>query len=338
MSKTVRVGLIGCGGIAGRHVNWFARHPACRQVAFCDTDPEAAEAKAAQARDLQDETETTTYESYEPLLARDDIDAVAVLLPHHLHYRVAKAALEAGKHVLVEKPMVTDAEEAADLAATAERTGRRLGIAYQRSYMPEYLYVKQLVAAGSLGPVRFVSAHLEQSWYALATGDHGAGTWRTDWRQAGGGMLVDTGSHTVAALLDVTGLTPAEVFAFIDTRGLPVDVTTSMAVRFAEEAQATITVGGFGHAVTEVLRVVGEEKSARIFFRTVREQSLEIDGEPVDAHAHVAASTPNENLVQAILGKETVGADAGVGLRVAQLSAAAYRSAQENRPVTVAEL
>jgi predicted dehydrogenase len=272
---------------------------------------------------------------YRDLLADTAIDGVAVLLPHSLHYPVAKAALEAGKHVLVEKPMVTDVTHAHDLIATAGRVGKLLAIAYQRAYLSEYLYVRRAVERGDLGTIRFVSAHLEQSWYAHFFSTRGRETWRSRPEEAGGGQLVDCGSHTIAALLDVTGLVPEEVFAYLETCGLAVDVNTAAAVRFRGGAVGALAIGGFGHSVTEVLRVVGDKASARIFFRTVREQALEIDGTPVDAGSAVPGSNPDAGFVDAILGRGQARAAGELGLRVAQFSEAVFRSAQERRPVKV---
>jgi predicted dehydrogenase len=126
------------------------------------------------------------------------------------------------------------------------------------------------------------------------------------------------------------------VFAYVDNCGLDVDVNTAMVVRFAEGALGSIAIGGFGHSVTEVLRIVGDRASARIFFRTVREQALEVDGEIIDAPSLIPPSNPDANFVDAVLGRDAVSATGELGLRVAQLSEAAYQSAKERRPVSLA--
>jgi len=336
MSDAVHLGIIGCGGIAKRHIDWSLARPECRFVALCDTNREAAEQKRALIKQTRADQDPAVLTDYRELLARVDVDGVLVLLPHSLHHPVSKAALEAGKHVLVEKPMTTTAAEARDLLDTSRRTGKLLGIGYQRSYMSEYLYVRRMVLNGDIGRVRFMTGHVEQAWYAGVLKGKGGKTWRSDPKQAGGGQLVDTGSHTCAALLYVSDMDPVEVFAFIDNCGLEVDVDTSMAVRFAQGAQATLTVGGFGYSCTESIRVVGDKSSARIFFRTVKEQALEVDGQVIDAKAAIPASNPNASFIDAILGKGAIGADARLGLRVAQLSEAAYESARKGLPVKVA--
>jgi predicted dehydrogenase len=335
MSDKVRVGLIGCGGIAGRHVQWFLAEENCEIAGLCDLSDEAIEKRKGEIQELRPGSDPYVVKDHRDLLADPDIDAVAVLLPHHLHYPIARDALFADKHVLVEKPMVTNTEQARDLVAEAEARGRYIVIGYQRSYLSEYQYVQQMVASGELGEIKFVSAHLEQTWGAGFRKPGGELTWRQMPDEVGGGQLVDTGSHTVAALLDVTGLVPKEAFAYVETCDLPVDLNTAAVVRFTNDAVASISIGGFGHSVTEVLRVVGDKKSARIFFRTVREQTLEVDGQVVDAKAAIPGSTPNANFIDAILNGAETRANGTLGLRVAQLTEALYTSAKEHRPVAI---
>ncbi|MCX7011120.1 MAG: Gfo/Idh/MocA family oxidoreductase [Candidatus Sumerlaeota bacterium] len=335
MSDQARIALIGCGGIARRHVQDLLKRSDCRITALCDAAPERAQEKLAQIQKTRPGESPAILTDYKEVLKRDDVDGVAVLLPHSLHHPVAKAALQAGKHVLVEKPMTTSVDEARDLIETARRAGRKLGIAYQRAFLSEYLYSQRAVANGELGQVRFMTAHLEQAWFQGVTNPKKPRGWKTDPAQAGGGQLVDSGSHTLAALLQVCPMDPDEVFAIVDNCGLPVDVNTSMVVKFAQGPQAAITIGGFGHSVTESIRIVGDKASLKIFFRTVAEQALEVNGAPVDAKSLIPPSTPDENFVDVILGRAEFGADALLGLRVAQLSEAAYQSAREDRPVKV---
>jgi predicted dehydrogenase len=337
MSPVVRIALIGCGSIAERHIRWLLEVPEVQITRLCDRSLDAAAQRLELVRELAPGVEVSAQSEYSAVLADPEVDGVVVLLPHHLHYPVTKAALEAGKHVLVEKPMVTRSVHARDLIATARETGRLLGIAYQRATLPEYAAVRGMVERGELGRVRFVSAHLEQSWYRRAVHGAGQGGWRHDPALAGGGQLVDTGSHTVAAMLDVSGLVPEEVFAYVDRCGLEVDVNTAMSIRFTGGALGTVMIGGFGHSVTEVLRIVGDEGSARIFFRTVREQSLEVNGALVDAAALVPRSNPDADFVEAILGRAQLAAPAELGLAVAELSEAAYRSAAEGRPIPLTQ-
>lgn len=333
MASRVRIGLIGCGAISKRHTEWLLAKPECSVGALCDISERNLAHRRAQIADLRPDDSVGLYSDYRRMLEDRDLDGVAVLLPHSLHFEVAKDALEAGLHVLVEKPMTTSIREAEELVRLQERSDRVLAIAYQRAHMSEYLAVRRMILEGDLGSLRFVSAHLEQSWYRHITDHAAARPWKVDRAHSGGGQLVDTGSHTLGALIHVTGLEPAEVYAVIENCGLGIDVNSALAVRFHGGAVGSLMIGGFGHSVTEVLRVVGEKKSARILFRTVREQSLEIDGNLVDAHRLVPGSNPDAHFVDAILGVRPVEAGPLLGLKVAQLSEAAYRSAEERAPV-----
>ena len=331
----VRIALIGCGGISRRHIQWLLEREDCEIPLLCDIVRAHAEEKREAVRSVRPGADPEIVEDYHRVLERDDIDGAAVLLPHDLHFPVSRDVLAAGKHVLVEKPMVIGVQEAEKLAASVAASGCVLGIGYQRSYLPEYLYVQRMTEDGAFGTVRFLTVHLEQYWLRHALANKGEGTWRSDPQRAGGGQLMDTGSHTIAAMLQVTGFAPQEVMAWTDHAGLDVEVNTSLLVRFQEGAQAAITIGGFGHKVTESLRIVGDKASARIFFRTVKEQSLEVDGLPVDAKAEIARSNPDANFVEAITGEATVGADVNLGLRVARLTQAAYRSARSGQVARV---
>ncbi|MCL5269299.1 MAG: Gfo/Idh/MocA family oxidoreductase [bacterium] len=335
MTDTVRIGLICCGGISQRHVQWLLEKSECEIAALCDVAEAAVQTRLGHVRQIRPSAAPRLCADWREVVGDPALDAVAVLLPHALHYPVVKAALQAGKHVLVEKPMVTQTAHALDLVAEAGRAGRLLAIAYQRSYLPEYCYVRRMIETGELGAIRFITGHLEQAWYASFRAAGSSGSWRNQPDQAGGGQLVDTGSHTVAAMLQVTGLAPEEAFAFIDRCGLAVDVDTAAVIRFTGGAIASLSIGGFGHSVTEVLRVVGDKASARIFFRTVREQSLEVNGQIVDAKAAIPLSNPDANFVDAILGKTPIGADGQLGVRTAQLTEAIYKSARTNAPVRI---
>lgn len=335
MGTPVRIGLVGCGAISKRHIDWLSAKEECSVAALCDINEDNLTGRRAQLTELRPGESPRLYTDYRRMLNDGDLDGVAVLLPHSLHFRVAKDALDAGMHVLVEKPMVSSIREAEELVRLQEQADRILSIAYQRAHMSEYRLVRKMILAGDLGPVRFVSAHLEQSWYRHITDHAAVRPWKVDRAHSGGGQLVDTGSHTLGALIHVTGLEPAEVYAVIENCGLAVDVNSAIAVRFHGGAVGSLMVGGFGHSVTEVLRIVGEKKSARIFFRTVREQSLEIDGAVIDARGLVSGSNPDAHFVDAILGKATVETGPLLGLKVAQLSEAAYRSAEEHAPISL---
>lgn len=185
----VRVGFIGCGGIANsKHFPGMApfkdRIDMC---AFCDIVPERAE-KAAEE---WGSTEAKAYTDYRELLADETIDAVHVLTPNVSHCEITIAALEAGKHVLCEKPMAATAEDAKKMVEAKNRTGKMLTIGYQYRHFEVNKTAKRVIDEGYLGDV----------YYAEATNlrRRGVPTWGVfaDKSQQGGGALIDIGTHAL---------------------------------------------------------------------------------------------------------------------------------------------
>lgn len=184
----VRVGFIGCGGIAnGKHFPGMAQQEGVDMCAFCDLILERAE-KAAKEYGTPD---AKVYTDYHELLADPTIDAVHVLTPNVAHCEITVAALEAGKHVLCEKPMAATPADAKKMLEARDRTGKMLTIGYQYRHFADNQVAKKVVDAGLLGDV----------YYAEATylRRRGVPTWGvfTDKAKQGGGPLIDIGTHAL---------------------------------------------------------------------------------------------------------------------------------------------
>ena len=129
----VRVGIIGCGGISnGKHMPALSKLKNVDMVAFCDLIPERAEAAAAKFG----HGETKTYTDYRALLEDKSLDVVHVLTPNRAHSFITVDALEAGKHVMCEKPMAINSAEAKKMLDAAEKFGRKQTIGYQNRQRP----------------------------------------------------------------------------------------------------------------------------------------------------------------------------------------------------------
>lgn len=185
----LRVGLIGCGGISGAHAQAYrALGPdMIRVVATADRVPALAQRRAA------DLGAAFSGADYRALLERPDVEAVDICLPHHLHAEVALAALAAGKHVLVEKPMACSLDEGRAMVAAAERRGATLMVAQCQRYMPSYRGVRRLVSTGALGALRAVRFDSMQNAPAFLPPDH----WLFDGRLAGGGIVISVSVHRI---------------------------------------------------------------------------------------------------------------------------------------------
>jgi predicted dehydrogenase len=188
MAKTYRIGIIGCGGIAnGKHMPSLSKLEQAEMVAFCDIVPERA-ASAAQKYGTEG---ANTYTDYRDLLKDESIDIVHVCTPNDSHAEITIAALEAGKHVMCEKPMAKTAADAARMVEAAKRTGKKLTIGYNNRFRADSQYLKKLCEAGELGEIYFAKAH--------AIRRRAVPTWGVflDEEKQGGGPLIDIGTHAL---------------------------------------------------------------------------------------------------------------------------------------------
>lgn len=184
----VRIGIIGCGGIANnKHMPALHRLPDVELVAFCDIIVERAE-KAAKEYGIEG---AKVYEDYKELLKDETIDAVHVLTPNREHSFITVDALEAGKHVMCEKPMAINTEEAQKMLDAAKRTGKKLTIGYQNRYRPDSWYLKRACDNGDLGEIYYAKAH--------AIRRRAVPTWGVflNEEEQGGGPLIDIGTHAL---------------------------------------------------------------------------------------------------------------------------------------------
>jgi predicted dehydrogenase len=150
----------------------------------------------------------------------DGIDVVAIVTPNHLHTRIATAFLDAGIHVICDKPLASNLADALALVRTVRRSGRLFGLTHNYSGYPMVRQAREMVAAGELGEIRVVQAEYPQDWLSTdleATGQKQA-AWRVDPAQAGaGGSLGDIGTHAEHLARFISGLEIAEVSADLKT-------------------------------------------------------------------------------------------------------------------------
>ena len=188
MAEKFRVGIVGCGGIAnGKHLPALKALSDVEMVWFCDIIPERAE-KAAKEFGVEGAKVCTDYRE---ILQDKSVDIVHVLTPNRSHSIITVDALEAGKHVMCEKPMAINAEEAKKMVDAAKRTGKKLTIGYQNRHRPDSLYVKAEAENGTFGEI----------YYAKATAlrRRAVPTWGvfTNEYEQGGGPLIDIGTHAL---------------------------------------------------------------------------------------------------------------------------------------------
>ncbi len=188
MADKVRVGIIGCGGISnGKHMPALKALDNVEMVAFCDIVEDRAVAAAKKFG-----VESAYYcTDYRKLLEDKTIDVVHVLTPNRAHSLVTVDALEAGKHVMCEKPMAINSAEAKKMLDAAQRCGKKLTIGYQNRHRPDSLYLKAEAEAGTFGDIYYAKATAIRR-RAVPTW----GVFLNEYEQ-GGGPLIDIGTHAL---------------------------------------------------------------------------------------------------------------------------------------------
>jgi len=184
-NKKLRVGIIGAGGIANAHVAELKKMPEVELVAATDNS-EAMRTKA-----IEDWGCVAAYDDWKKMLSESKLDAVSVCTPNFLHLQPTLDALNAGCHVLVEKPIAMDAKEGTRMVKLAEEKGLNLTIAFQQRFAPETQMIKRAVDAGTLGDIMVARVHAMRR-----RGIPNWGVFGQKKLQAGGPMI-DIGVHAM---------------------------------------------------------------------------------------------------------------------------------------------
>jgi len=187
-NSVLKVAIIGCGGIAnGKHMPSLAKLDNVQITAFCDIVQEKAE-EAAKKYGTGD---AKVYTDYKLLLKDKTIDVIHVCTPNKSHADITVGSLEAGKHVMCEKPMAKTAADARRMVEAAKRTGKKLTIGYQNRYRSDSLYLNKVCREGELGEIYYAKAHAIRrravpTWGVFLNED-----------EQGGGPLIDIGTHAL---------------------------------------------------------------------------------------------------------------------------------------------
>ncbi|GAB4112839.1 MAG: hypothetical protein Fur005_23670 [Roseiflexaceae bacterium] len=252
----VRTLMIGCGGMARHHIrNMLKQQDTTQIVAACEPSSTAYEDTAA----LFDEAGLTpppNQPDLHKLLAerKGEIDAAFIITPHAYHHDQTLACMEAGIDVLLEKPMVMNAAEANSLIAARDRTNRLLVVAFPGSLSPNIRTAATMLRSGEVGQILTISGLVWQNW-----GPNTVGTWRQQPAIAGGGFLFDTGAHLLNTVADLAGEDFAEVAAWLDNQGRPVETLGVVIGKLRSGALVTL------HGCGESIRAC--ESDVRVFCR-----------------------------------------------------------------------
>lgn len=356
----LRVGVIGAG-VGALHLSAYAQLPQVDIVALAGLDDDRVRRVAAEYQVPQ------TYREYEHLLAAPDIDAVSVCLPNVLHAPVSIAALRAGKHVLVEKPLARNAEEARAIAEAAHAHDRVLMVSFDKRYRNDVQWIRQYIDSGALGRIYYAKAH----WMRRA-GIPRLGSWFVSKEQAGGGPLIDLGVHVLDIAMYLMGeprplAVSASAYAEFGPRGLKgwggreqfsdernayevEDLATAFirleggATLLLEASWATHSAAGDDFGVT----LYGSEGGVELMVRNYTyDDTVRAFADIGDAPVNLAPKIPKgagghgeviRRFVSAILDGGPAIPSSDEGLLRAELLEACYRSAAAGRELPFSEI
>lgn len=321
------MGIVGCGGMGGAHAGRYLRNPDVNIVACCDLTTAIAE-KFITTHLSQLDPQPAIYTDTATMYRQSKLDAVTIVTPHTLHFAQGMEALDAGCHVLMEKPMVTAADQAHQLDAKAKASKKIFVIGYNTPCTPEFAYLRQQIRTKSLGRLELVSGYLTQNWLRGTMGK-----WRQDPALSGGGQAYDSGAHLLNSLVWSVEADIAEVFAFVDNHGSRVDINSSINIRFDNGVLASIIIGGNCPADGASMHFIFDEGRIDVdgwggSWINVFKGNQKVKYPPITG----TANTPNDNFVDAILGRSEPRTSTANGIAQSELMDAIYESARTGRP------
>jgi predicted dehydrogenase len=346
----LQVGVIGAGWWATfAHIPAINAHPRAELLAV----QSRSQSKAGKvAKDFGAKHAVTDPVA---LLDLPGLDAVVIATTPNMHHTQAKAALERGKHVLIEKPMTFTAAEAKELCGLAEAKGLQLLISCPWHFTPHGREVREMIRRGDLGEIRMISLLMTNPIDKLLKGinttpTHGQadvyvepchGSYN-DPAIAGGGQIYCQISHAAAYLTFLTGLRPSEVYARFDYAGSVNDIYDALTVTMENGALVSIASTGatpFSERNYEV-RVYGTKGIVLLELWKGEAVFIPFEGErrvlpPLPADGIYPDRGPLDNFVEAALGLAPNGSDGRLGFAAMQVIEAAVESSKTNRPVKV---
>lgn len=351
--KKVRIGIIGAGWWAtSAHLPAVKAHPEAELVAVQSRE------KAKVERIARDFGANHACTKLDEILALKNLDAVVVASTPNVHHAQAKAALERGLHVLIEKPMTFTADEARELVEIAARRKLQLLISCPWHFTAHGIEARRLIQSGALGEIKMISVLMTNPIDKLLRGvnttpTHGGENVYVEPRKgsysdpatAGGGQIYCQVSHAAAYLAFLTGLRAAEVFARFDQDGSRNDIYNALTITMENGALVNL-------ASTAATPLCERNYEVRVFgSRAILQLELwrgtmalvdfadkRTDFKPLAKDEIYPSQAPALNFIDAILGKKSNGSPGELGLAAMEIIEAACESAQTNRSEKIREL
>ena len=345
--KQLGLGFIGCGEIARSTAKAVSEVESARIAAVYDPNPDSA-------RDIAEPAGAEVVATVEELLACDDVAAVYIASPHFLHAGQALAAMDAGKHVCVEKPMAIDLDDARKMVKKAKEAGLVLSVPFIMRYFPSAQRARELIREGAIGEVIcYQMSDMQYKppayWEKGVSGKARPTDWRSRRDRAGGGILIMNSIHSIDLMRHLTGLDVERVYCEQGTYLQPVEVEdlSMVVMRLSNGAVATIEAATaawgrkpgclparvYGTGGQIGLAGFWDDPSGVHVFR--REKN---DWEFIETPAGPATRADYmREFAAASAGEGSCSVSAEDGLRAVEVVLAAYESAEKGRPAATGE-
>lgn len=327
MSVKVKTAMIGCGGMARHHIKQMLQQQNTTEITVL-CEPSTEQLTETKKLFIDAGLECPPNEpDLEKLLKTYDLDAAFIITPHKFHHDQTVACMEAGLDVLLEKPMVMNAQEAVSLINVMKKTKRLLVVAFPGSLSPNIREAVKQLRSGKLGKLLTISAVAWQNWR-----EGTMGTWRQIPEISGGGFLFDTGAHMLNTVVDLAGEEFEEVSAHFDYRGCDVEILSVINGKL--KSGAMVTMHGMGdtikHNCKSMVRVFTEKSILNTGIWGERLE-LQMDGETDTSTVKVPESLGVWQQFLAVRRGEIPNpCPPEVGLRMAKLYDAIKASAAQN--------
>lgn len=328
--RPTRCAIIGCGGYAGAHARRLASRSDVRITALCSRT-EASIDKLVSRRLAEYSPSPARYTSTARMYEEQELDAVVICTPHSLHAAQAIEGLQAGCHVLIEKPMVTKLSDARRIEEQTEATPNLVvGVCFNPAYSPALARAREAVRDRRYGRLELVSAYLSQDWHRLTEG-----TWRHDPAVSGGGQTMDSGAHLLNSLLSLVPSPARQVYALLTERETGIDTNAAVTIRFEDGVVAGLAIGGSSppDGSHTVLLFDGGRIEVEAW-KGAWYRGIAADGS-VDELTGQGEADPDGAFIEAIRDGRPLAAGLREGVAVAALTDAIYRSAAGGTPETV---
>ena len=237
----LRLGIIGCGLKAASYARSWTSGPVPPQIVAITDTSAASVARYSSIVVQSGQSAPSVYPDADAMFAAEvgTLDAVYISTPHVFHQAYAKAALKAGLHVLLEKPMALSAAEARDILVAQEAAGKQVVVAYQSSLSPLIARYRDRIIAGEFGALLSASGEVWEHWESRY-----AGNWKQLPELSGGGFICDTGSHLFNAVLQATGRGYTRVAGHLNSLGRPYELVGGILAEIDGAVPVTLTFCG----------------------------------------------------------------------------------------------